>query len=1016
MDDSNGPWVRYNAWNSALAETWFSEDSAFHPAYVDVDAAALQSAASRMGVVGDPTAALVDVVRESLWLEDDRAFAAHRRSLDVWRAQARRARAAKSRIETPPPVMPLLGVFTVAAEQMGASDTYAANAYRPRLEALLRVPAARSRSFQNAFTQHSEVVWRALNEYLELNEGLCGLPTAYSLGHRYVGLPQSQALVRTADRRKLPQFFRLFGFAPRSEAVSSDLERLLDIWIGQTPSPVSRNLSRLWKGKARERIAGIASVELSHWDGSYEKDDEEGASSRAGELRLTVLLRRGLGGRRLELSFAARFPTPVTVEHLTIESAEGKPRVAVLPSAGARMRPAPMSRFDAESLVGAAVSLSEPSRHQTAARRPRRVLPLQRDDLLGVFVEVEKIQLTEDAMVLVKDEPKVVELVKELLSSHGRHGDIFAAESREGVDVLPGLPTGWLLIDGVEMFAVPGEVKHADLNPLVPLMSAQMSFAGGLKMPGRVRKWSSQQPPEIRAAVSEASRLEIALAPLDEKGPGSGRSWTADQPAIVVDLSDEGLADGDYEVTLAADGTTLAQTTLRLRSGDTPDLVSWTTSPRLVYELDGAAIAALSAVDMSEASDLLVDGPRLLGEPQVRIEPRALPDAPTWLTKTSQKATDVRPVVMGVADPHSCLVTGRHYLELPRYMGGKTSGQIQGVCRTCGLVKSFPGNPRKPKRKQQKTFLDLDLTRLPAPRETAVALDTCLDALVHVGGGSMGSFERVATQAEGSSLFVDDLLRTLEGLGHVDVKRDLNLLPLEWEITPTQLAELADGSFLLTGAWSAASRSSLRALVEEAGGALRVECSTQTKLLSRWSVEGLSADLMEEIALAIGDCFVARDAAARLLAALPPLSQVTEALPLRPIPMHSKAQKFDLASARWVPVPGVAGPGAYRVEQSFRTISLWVDHEGAIRREGRQGSVQLVKHIAASAIGRPLAAYSPAREMLFVPLGSDLPGLYGRVATLCGGSSPLVSTGTRTLAYTDVPRRTAESLAGLLTS
>ena len=91
-----------------------------------------------------------------------------------------------------------------------------------------------------------------------------------------------------------------------------------------------------------------------------------------------------------------------------------------------------------------------------------------------------------------------------------------------------------------------------------------------------------------------------------------------------------------------------------------------------------------------------------------------------------------------------------------------------------------------------------------------------------------------------------------------------------------------------------------------------------------------------------------------------------------------------------------------------------MDQEGALARECRIGSVQMVKHLAALHSGSPLVAYAPQSETLVVPMGADLPGLYGRVAVLCSGRPPMKSPRTRSLAYRDVPLDVAEALAWLL--
>ncbi|SER61072.1 hypothetical protein SAMN05216199_0671 [Pedococcus cremeus] len=976
----------------------------------------IEKVATDLGITDDAVKTLVRDVRRSLWLHDDRPLAMHASSLEEWRLELRRARSQKSFVKSPPPVVALLAVYTLAAHQMGADNQFAANAYRPRLQALLQVPATESRRFDTAFSNTSEDFWRSVNEYLEMYEGQLGMPTAYALGHRYVGIPQSQALVRSADRRRLPQFFRMFGFAPGAEVIPGDLERLLDLWIGQNPSPVTTNLQRLWRGgKARERIAGVVSVELAHWDGSYDRGDT-GETPIGGELQLTALLRRRLGGQNVELSFAARFAKPVDVTELQVKSAEGVPTVSVVPAAGGRLRPAPASRFDEISLVGANVTLAEGVHGQTATRQPRRVVPLHRDDLLGVFVEAERMQLAEDAMILVKDEPTLTENVLEIVGQHGCYDTLFACEARDGVVAMPGLPEGWLLVDGVQIYAVPQDVKRADLNPLIPLTSAQLTLAGGMKLPGRVRKWSSHLPPEIRAAVTDARKLEVILRSMaGTVGDPVELAWVQEQSMIVVPLADEGLGDGDYEISLRSDGVSIAQSTLRLRSGDTPDLIGWETCTRLVHELDVGRLGALSATEMSGESDLLVDGPRAIGAPASPAVDMDTSTSPGWATQKGTSVQRVIPVVLGEADPNSCLVTGMHRLELPTFMGGYVRGHIDGVCTGCGLVKRFPARPRAKKRQAKSANeFRLDIAALPPRFTMRVDPDSCLDALIHLGGGPIGALERVATQSEGSSLFVDEFVRTLEVLGHIDVRRDDRLLPVEWEVTPCQLAELQDGRFLLTGAWSDSRRADLGSVVSDFGGRLTADRPDGAGMFTQWTLRGVDLDAAQAMAEEIGDCDVAPDAAWQLLCALPTLGEVEAALPLVDIPAYTKAQVFDLDLASWQPIPGVARAGAYRLEQSFRSVTLWIDEDGARRRQGRLASVQLVKHLAARAAGRPLLAHLPQSQTLVTALGADLPGLYGRVAALCSGAPPSPSPKTRCLAYPGVPSRVARGLTGLM--
>jgi len=1014
-------WLEYDKWNAAMAEAILAPENAGLPVYIDVNTTVLSRVAQELGVDSQSAGkALAGVVRDTLGLgKDEVALQEHTERYVRWRRRLSRASSARRKGEAtelpPPPVIALLGVLVMAAERMGADTSLAPHAYYPRLGEVLELSAVESKKLRNRFPQ-TELYWRGLNEYLEAHDGQRGLPTAYALSFRYVGVPQSQALVRATDREKLPDFFGRFGLSPGSEIIAADLERLLDAWITATPCPVSNNMRQLWnRGKARERVAGVVAVELALWDGTF-RAGSQSASRSQGEVQLTALMRQQFGGRSLELSFTARLPQPVETDELVINSAVGEPKIGVVSAAGARLRPIPGSRLDAESLVGAILEFEEPLTKQTVRRRPRRVVPLRRDELLGILVESDRVQLADDLVLLVKDEERLVGKVLDVLATCGHHGRVYRSVARGQDSALKGVPEGWVLVDDVQILAIPQEVKLLDLQVLVPLTTAQLNFSGGLKLPGRIRKWSRLHPPEIRAVVSEADKMSVALYELDANEPLLLEKWEESASAMIVPLSDLELEDGDYEVELSVNGEIVSRQMLRLRSADTPDAVTWETCTRLNYELDHGAFATLSAIEADSECEVLVDGLNTLGEANYHLPVVPVRPGVNWST-TKAGSTSERPVVvLGRADPKSCVITGAHRIQLPTWHGGKSTEKvIVGVCEECGLRKTLPARPKwKNVGTPAATKPAVPLfSALPSHGELGVDLDSCLDALVHVGGGTIGAFERVSSQAEGGALFLDSFLRKLETIGHIDVRRDASLQALEWEANPACLAETISNGFVLAGVWSESARNALSGHLELSGGELVQQ--TENKDLSAWFARGVSAEhlqgIVDDLELSAS---VVPEAARRMLGVLPPLSEVEESLPLTPLPSYTKATVFDLDAATWRATPGVGVPGAYRVEQSFRTISLHLDAEGALSRKARVGSVQLVKHIAARHMGRTLLGYLDSRAMLLTPMGAELPGLYGRVASLCSGLPTVTSSNTRTVAYRDVPRDVADRLNTLL--
>ena len=565
-------WDRYEVWNQAFSRVVFTADKAGRPVYLDMDEDVLRIVASEAGV--DPSRALdelVAAVRGTLNLDSSSGpvFAQHAKRLTAWRRELRTA--LDRGVRQPPPVLALLAVLTLAAEAMCHDSEHAANAYYPRLRRLLHVDdPLQGRRLEAAYRHDAENLWRGLSEWLSAEDGRFGLPSAYALSHRYVGLPISQALVRAADRQRFLRMFSAFGLPPGAEVSPADMERLLDGWIRQRPSPVSKNLESLWqRGPARERIASVATVELLNWDGSTdEPEDNDGRLD--GEVLLFCRLRR-FPRPQFEVAFVADFRRLPCPRSLDVLSAEGEPAIDVVPAGGARVQPTHASELDPASLVEGVLSLADAESGRKASRRPRRVVPLRHDQLLNAYVECERVQLGEDAMLLVKDDRGLPEAVRGTLQLIARPG--FREET-----ALPGLPTGWVLYTDVQIMASPdADPGRSDLNALVPILSSQLTLAGGLKLPGRVRKWSSLDPPEVRAVVQDATSIAVRMTPLDDgDGPVDRPAvWASQDPALVVDLTEKRLPDGDYELSLVAGNKVVQQTTLRWRMTDLGSASPW---------------------------------------------------------------------------------------------------------------------------------------------------------------------------------------------------------------------------------------------------------------------------------------------------------------------------------------------------------------------------------------------------------------------------------------------------------
>jgi hypothetical protein len=106
-------------------------------------------------------------------------------------------------------------------------------------------------------------------------------------------------------------------------------------------------------------------------------------------------------------------------------------------------------------------------------------------------------------------------------------------------------------------------------------------------------------------------------------------------------------------------------------------------------------------------------------------------------------------------------------------------------------------------------------------------------------------------------------------------------------------------------------------------------------------------------------------------------------------------------------------PGAYRVRR-FSTIDIVRTADDVQRGTVARSTVQLGKHLAALIDGRPLIAYDRATGSLLVPLGADLPALYGRTVVAASGLPPVALRVAGLLKYESVPDELAHHLCDLM--
>lgn len=975
----------YERVSEAIAEVMFGSSQAGRPVYALADADTVRKVLKAAEVEDQTLTGLASIVRSSLQLNGSGVAPFN------WQAEA--ARRHRNQPLKIPPALPLLVALSIAAERMHAEGNMAAHNYYARLYELLRVPPTEQKRVERDYRRVADLLWGSLNSWLEAWEGKRGIPTAYAVGgHAFIGLPMSQAVVRQHDRAGLHELFAIEGMTPGLRISPNDMSLAMDPYVTATPSlPLSSHLARLWRDPAaRERIVNAACLELEAWDGS-------GIESVA-SVRPVVTTRL--------LAFLRTFPRKSIEFNLMLPYRSEGPDIArfqvadeesIIPTVagpGGSTRLSGAEGVSAASLVGEQLTGKfGDDESRPFGRRPKRVAPLRWDDLQGAFVEIERISLGEDSIVLTRSDTR--QCVETHLEAHARPG------WHELVD-LPGAPDGWVVYQHVQIVSAPTGQPHFDLLPLAPRARTSLTLRGGFVLPGLLRKWSVMEPPEAVAFAAGASsvgvrvyrgtRIDAAELIAESRQPGE---------LAVLPLMNQGLTDGEYVVAMFVDDTNKPSSTalLRLRSANTPQSRVEDVDIRLVYSPDSSSRWPRTAGPAEWPS--YVNGARTVG-----LEPRRdggtvpMPEfVPRERSASTASVAKTRVGVPMASD--SCLITGRHRFLLPPVLPGQApTRSIEGECTTCGLVRRFAGTPWAAKKKDgaAKTIVVPEIP--PVIESDEPDFEVAFDALNHVGTGSLGVFERIAAQVEGSGLFADSFLRRLEVVGHVDVARDDYLQVTKWAVNTSTLVPTGDGLWVLIG-----SRSS--ALVEQFKELLGTGAVVRTSVdaeFARVEVVGrLPVGLLADAGIAVLETSPVKD----IVQALPPLSEVATSLKRVIVPNHRTAEFWDTTSASWHPAMSLVRVGAYRLRDFGSTYAIRTADDIASGTIGL-GNAQIVKHIANSWAGDPLVGYHSRSGSVVTPLGADLPALYGRALALCSGRAPREIVKHRMLQYPSVPRAVAD--------
>jgi hypothetical protein len=471
--------VSYWTWNERLIAHYFNREFDGRPAYLSVDEDDLEEIARNNGWASG-AASLASAVR--LRLGGERRLYPLVHEARQWR---------QSGAKGDPPFVALLGLCVLAGSQMAADFEagIVANAYYPRLNQLLGRNAAAG---QPAGFEALGAVWEGLNRWLADDlDGRHGLPTAQTRPHpRHIWWPISQCLLRAADRRRLPDFFRAVRLDPGTDISEVQLWTLLRNWAKPGCGFTDQGLRMIARATddVAEQMACIAKRELVAWDG--ELRDAQGR--RRGEVLL--LAEKLAGGRRVTLRFVARRP-------------EGFPDSGWLNAAGQQVDLSGAAGSHWFGSIPVAVT-ARTLRHGfklTNGRlaltyEPAAAIPLRASfEPISGWLSVHQASAAEEHLVLAHSS---VEAALRLFLKH--HAQANWQLVRPAGDV----PEGWLVALGV---SITSAVLHApeELLRLAPRLNTATRLEGGLEVVNG--QYLVGGEPDLWITVAEGETCDVEI-------------------------------------------------------------------------------------------------------------------------------------------------------------------------------------------------------------------------------------------------------------------------------------------------------------------------------------------------------------------------------------------------------------------------------------------------------------------------------------------------------------------------
>ena len=366
--------------------------------------------------------------------------------------------------QTDHPALPFLALTVLAASRMGAYEGFAPHKFYVPLRRAL-VDDDLETDAPGSYLEFVEGLWSGLSDWSNVHHGGARGTLAIRDPGRFYGRGYAvqHALIKSYDLQQLDAFFRRIGLEPGEEVPPAQLLRALRVWTAGRTELWAVRLQRICN---EEELAGYAEALLSRearrWDGRPR-------DSRTG--RPVGRIRVGLSSmKRPEVGFFAQFDErlPHALSLRNVKSAEVE-----LHRVNGWYEPTLQDLVNSRSALMEGVELRGDG--VNFSFRSDVAFALSYDDDLGAWVSADSMSFGDRFHVLVRSE-YVSEVVRFA-------GECSTLKSMVNEPASRFLPTGWKLVENIQLDSRPRVSPPACLSSLIPVGSSpRLRLIGGLPL------------------------------------------------------------------------------------------------------------------------------------------------------------------------------------------------------------------------------------------------------------------------------------------------------------------------------------------------------------------------------------------------------------------------------------------------------------------------------------------------------------------------------------------------------